>query len=1157
MAMSPEQWERVKDLYEAALECNLSQRAAFLQRNSADEVVRVEVRRLLAEHDDLGSFLSTPPFVDYRLSCERPEKRFAVGDVLAQRFRIIGFIAAGGMGEVYEAEDLELKETLAIKTIRSEILQQNNALARFKREVHLARRVTHRNICRVFDLFWHKKMEGEEESVVVFVSMELLRGETLSQHIRRKGPFSTEEALPLIQQIGSGLEEAHRAGVVHRDFKPGNVILVPGEDDNQIRSVITDFGLALRTGVDASMSVDLTATQGVFGTPAYMAPEQIEGREVTKLADIYALGLVIYEMVTGVHPFPADTPLASATKRLSDPPMSPKQIMPQLSDVWEQTILRCLQWDPNSRFSSALDVPKALSGQKQNSADVPQPHVFPRFYRLARVALVIALLFIITGVVYRFRGWLGKGNTTTVHAARRPTVAVLGFKNLSSKPDVAWIDPALSQMLGTELTAGEQLRIIPGEQVAHGKIDLSLTNEDSLGHDTLTRVRNNLGSDFVVVGSFLDMGGEIRIDLSLQNAVVGETIANISESGPEQNLPELATRAGERLRQKLGITEPSIDNASNTKASQSSSLEATKLYSEGLQKLHSFDSLSARDLLERAIAKDPNYALAHAALAEAWRSLGYENKSATEAKKAVDLSGSLSRENRLEIEAQYRNSTHELAREAEIYKSLFNFYPDNLEYGFSLAKSQYFNAQFQEANSTLDALQQLPSPQGDDPRIDHVRSSVALATGDYKKALTLAERVELRAHQRGARRLTAQALANQCTLLSRLGEPSKATAACDKSRSIFSDIGDYAGEASVWGQIAFQAGDTNSRRMAKEQQIALLKKIEYDGGLGYAMTVAGELSADSGDYQSALREYDEALKLYQKIGDQPGVISAYGNIGWANSLQGNLTDAVTNYEHAIALMRQWNSKGELDLWLEELAEVLLDKGDVQGAKKQLEEGFRINSETGDKRVAIYLHTARSRLLLAEGELDESRREAELAIKSCLEVDDDDGANGRRLLLARLDIAENHARTAAEALRKVLSKSKQEEANQIEARALLIEALLAIPSDDSKREVALLAKIGPNTQNASLRMTANLQIGRARSVLGDREGALELLAEVISESQRMGYESILLEAQLVRAEIELQSGHSSAGHVRIEQVTKQAEARGLKLIANKARSLAAS
>jgi eukaryotic-like serine/threonine-protein kinase len=382
MVMSLDRWDRAKNLYEAALKCNPAHRVEFLQRNSTDDAVSEEVRRLLAEQENAGSFLSMPTVLDYRLPVNQPGKRFVPGEVLAERFRIVGFIAAGGMAEVYEAEDLTLKENLAIKTIRREVLQQNNALARFKREVQLARRVTHPNVCRVFDLFWHQGTVGKSESPIVFVSMELLEGETLSERIRRAGRFTAEEALPLINQIASGLEAAHRAGVVHRDLKPANVILVRDREENQIRSVVTDFGLALQTAVEGNKNVDLTATQGVFGTPAYMAPEQIEGKEVTKLADIYALGLIIFEMVTGKHAFPADTPLASAARRLSDSIESPRRFAPQLSTNWEQTIIRCLKREPSARFCSAMDVTKALSDQASDAAIAPQPGAYSKSGRL-------------------------------------------------------------------------------------------------------------------------------------------------------------------------------------------------------------------------------------------------------------------------------------------------------------------------------------------------------------------------------------------------------------------------------------------------------------------------------------------------------------------------------------------------------------------------------------------------------------------------------------------------------------------------------------------------------------------------------------------------------------------------------------------------------
>ena len=365
MQITPEQWSRVKDLYESALECEPSDRDEFLKRNSADESVLLEVRRLLEEHDNLGSFLATSPRSGISED-EREQCRFQTGEVLADRFRIVRFIAAGGMGEVYEAEDLALEERVAIKTIRPEVLKQRNALERFKREVHLARRVTHPNISRIFDLFWHKKTDVSGVDVV-FVSMELLRGETLAERIHRAGRFTPGEALTVIAQVALGLEAAHRAGIVHRDLKPGNVILVPEGDQAHIRAVITDFGLALRTGLSGSQRLNVTETRGIVGTPAYMAPEQIEGKPVSKLTDIYALGLIIHEMVTGQHAFPANTPLASAAKRLANETVSAKRIVPDLSDAWEQTINRCLAREPNDRFASAEEVAKSLSDDTPTS----------------------------------------------------------------------------------------------------------------------------------------------------------------------------------------------------------------------------------------------------------------------------------------------------------------------------------------------------------------------------------------------------------------------------------------------------------------------------------------------------------------------------------------------------------------------------------------------------------------------------------------------------------------------------------------------------------------------------------------------------------------------------------------------------------------------
>ena len=236
----------------------------------------------------------------------------------------------GGMGELYEAEDLELQERVALKTILPHIASDERAIVRFKREVHLARQVTHPNVCRIYDVFRHKDAAGSADAPaadVVFLAMELLHGETLADRLRRDGPLSTAEILPLLDQMAAGLTAAHRAGVVHRDFKSDNVMLVkPAQPDEEPRAVVTDFGLAWRSAQNESTALALSMSTEfeICGTPAYMAPEQVEGGPVTPATDVYALGVVLYEIVTGTWPFVGETPIKMATARLHEPPASPR-----------------------------------------------------------------------------------------------------------------------------------------------------------------------------------------------------------------------------------------------------------------------------------------------------------------------------------------------------------------------------------------------------------------------------------------------------------------------------------------------------------------------------------------------------------------------------------------------------------------------------------------------------------------------------------------------------------------------------------------------------------------------------------------------------------------------------------------------------------------
>jgi eukaryotic-like serine/threonine-protein kinase len=286
---------------------------------------------------------------------------FPIGHLVAARYAIVRFIGAGGASEVYEAFDGGLGVNVALKVLDPTQAQNAVQLERFRREIQSARKVTHRNVCRIFDL----GVEKVGNTKRFFLTMELLNGTSLAETPQNSRRYSPAEALPIVTQIAEGLQAAHDAGIVHRDLKPGNIMLVPSspeadEPNTPPRAVITDFGLAL-----SDEQTRLTRSDELVGTPAYMAPEQSEPGEITAAADIYALGLIMYEMLAGYPPFDAGpTPMATVLLRKDVPPRPLRERLPDVDPAWEITIHRCLELEPEDRFPRALDVVASLRGER-------------------------------------------------------------------------------------------------------------------------------------------------------------------------------------------------------------------------------------------------------------------------------------------------------------------------------------------------------------------------------------------------------------------------------------------------------------------------------------------------------------------------------------------------------------------------------------------------------------------------------------------------------------------------------------------------------------------------------------------------------------------------------------------------------------------------
>ena len=283
----------------------------------------------------------TPTTSVSRLSATATSGRFEPGAIVAERYRIVGLLGRGGMGEVYRADDLKLEQPVALKFLPESVEGDAERLARFYNEAKLARQVTHPAVCRVFDI-------GEVDGHV-FLSMEYVDGEDLASLRKRIGRLSSDKAAEIGRQVCAGLAAAHAKGVLHRDLKPGNVMV-----DGEGRARITDFGLA-------GLAEDIHGDDVRSGTPAYMSPEQLEGREVTARSDIYSLGLLLYELVTGRRAFDGKT-LAEVMRQRAEPGPRPSELVPDLDPRMEAAILRCLERDPRRRPSSALAVASALPG---------------------------------------------------------------------------------------------------------------------------------------------------------------------------------------------------------------------------------------------------------------------------------------------------------------------------------------------------------------------------------------------------------------------------------------------------------------------------------------------------------------------------------------------------------------------------------------------------------------------------------------------------------------------------------------------------------------------------------------------------------------------------------------------------------------------------
>lgn len=600
-------WNRIGELFAGARQLSGEKRSAFLKEKCGDNQLLYQRLIALLQLDEKSVVAET---VSTAFCLPAPR-------VVADRFRIVRYIAEGGMGTVYEAEDLTLGDRVALKTIRADIAANPRFVELFKREISLGKKVTHPNVCRIYDLGVGRLEDGTE---FLFLTMQFLTGETLASRIQR-GAIPASEALPLIQDMSGALSAAHQAEVIHRDFKSGNVMLIKGA--TRPVAVVTDFGLARQVHDNLSL-----AQTGMVGTVSYMAPEQIRGEEITPATDIYALGVVMYEMLTGELPFKGTSNVTVALKHLNDQPASPCSLRTTLDPHWDETILRCLQKAPSQRFESAEQVKAALPSQGSMSGvrqlRIPWGQTLAASLSLLTACIIVIAIFLllIPAVRERIRGML--------YSSSEKHIAVLPLES-SGDPETQALGDGLMDSLAGRLAnldpGNTNLWVVPASEVRSRKVK-----------DPASALRE-FGATIIVKGSFQRQGRAASLKITLIDSRRTREIGFVDVVSPTGDLGQLQDEAVTRLSRLMNVA--GVD--SNEHLGQQPTTPAVyEDYLSGLGYFQRHDKPGNIDLaiaaLQRAVTTDPQFALGYARLAQVY-TMKYRLNSDPELLKKAEANG--------------------------------------------------------------------------------------------------------------------------------------------------------------------------------------------------------------------------------------------------------------------------------------------------------------------------------------------------------------------------------------------------------------------------------------------------------------------------------------------------------------------------------------
>lgn len=897
------------------------------------------------------------------------QQRLAAGSVLAGRFRIETVLGIGGMGVVYRARDLSLDVPVALKLLRPELATRADAFDRFRQELLTARQVSSPHVVRIHDL--------AQDGAQWFITMDLIEGEGLDRRIDRDGPLPPDEALTIARQLAEGLSAAHARGVIHRDLKPANVLI-----DGDGRAFITDFGVARSLA-----SGGLTQTGSVVGTPDYLSPEQARGEPVDARSDLYALGLLLYEMLTGAMPFAGGTVPEILAQRMLRTPPPVTELRPDTPAWVARLVDRLLRPQPAHRLQSAAEVIRAIDRR-----DVPHDWRPGRRGWLLAAAVLAALVIGVGSWQFIAR------RDPPPHVASPAPLHRLLVLPLDAPTGVldAPQRAALGSLVRDALAAVPGLAVVDTDRTHQAIRQIDPTGAAALQPDALQRI---VGADRVLKLALDRHAGGVRATAALDRGD-GPQPPAVTATGADASKALGALLAQPAFAALLGIgqaPQPVLPDAD----------DALAAYGAGVLARREDRPVEAMQRFEQATAAEPGFAPSWLALAESSAAIG-EQEAAYQAIERGLEAASKDAPSRKRLQAEQAMLAGDAAAAAAIWRERLQATPDDTFAELNHARALGAGGDFPGAIAVLGTLVERDP---NDPRAWYELGKFSILHGQAQRAvddhlvraLVLYKRsghrfgeaetvnalgigynrlgqvddaeeqfrkaIDLR-RSLGNRRGLATSLRNLGTVLTLGGRFDEAAQRLAEARALYDELGDQEGLAAVENELGLLAEERGDYAAALESFRAALKRwqqLGHEPGIAKALNDIGFVQYQLGAYDDAQAYLVQSMSAYQALGDRNGEIRAQQNLGQLAVARGRWGDARAQLQASLAAAQGAQLYEEAAVSLRNLAELDLWQGRLDASVRNAERASTLFEQRGDVRGQVDAGLLRSQALFAGGD----------------------------------------------------------------------------------------------------------------------------------------------------------------------------------------------